>query len=93
MKSLRDARREFDRYYVMRALDATKGNVTKASRLLGMNRSQLYKCFERLGIPRERWRDRQFSRIPSPRVQAYLAAQPSESLRSPTGPARFSQGP
>lgn len=43
---------ELERQHIGRALLATRGNVTKAARALGINRRTLYRRIESLGIPR-----------------------------------------
>jgi two-component system response regulator HydG len=44
---------ELERRYIRRVLDATRGNKTQASRILGMNRRTLYRRIERLGLEEE----------------------------------------
>jgi two-component system response regulator HydG len=41
---------ELERRYIRRVLEATRGNKTQASRILGMNRRTLYRRIERLGL-------------------------------------------
>jgi two-component system response regulator HydG len=41
---------DVDRTYVERALEQTRGNKSKAARLLGLSRSQLYSRLEKYGI-------------------------------------------
>ncbi len=48
--SLRDARQAYEREYVERTLKATNGNVTRAAKALGMERSNLHRKMRALGI-------------------------------------------
>ncbi len=48
--SLREARDAYEREYVERTLEATNGNVTKASAVLGLERSNLHRKMRALGI-------------------------------------------
>ena len=48
--SLKDARDAYEREYVLRTLQAKKGNVTHAAVALGLERSNLYKKMKALGI-------------------------------------------
>ena len=41
------ARREFERAYLVRILGMTHGNVTRAARLAGRNRTEFYRLLER----------------------------------------------
>ena len=47
LASLDDARRAFERDYLVRILKITGGNVTKAARLAGRNRTEFYRLLER----------------------------------------------
>jgi two-component system response regulator GlrR len=47
LTTLDDARRAFDRDYLVRLLKITEGNVTRASRLAGRNRTEFYRLLER----------------------------------------------
>lgn len=87
VRTLREARAEFDRYYLMQALDVTNGSIKDALMLLGLSRGGLYKLFARLNIPVKRWRYQRITRITSPVIQAFLYA------RSPAGPARYLMKP
>ncbi len=52
--SLHDVREAAEREYILRKLDETGGNVTRASELLGLERSNLYRKMKALGIaPKE----------------------------------------
>ena len=52
--SLHDVRDAAERDYILRKLDETGGNVTRASELLGLERSNLYRKMKALGIaPKE----------------------------------------
>jgi two-component system, NtrC family, response regulator GlrR len=44
---LDEARRAFERDYLVRILKITGGNVTKAARLAGRNRTEFYRLLER----------------------------------------------
>ncbi len=48
--SLKDARDAYEREYVLRTLQAKKGNITHAAVALGLERSNLYKKMKALGI-------------------------------------------
>jgi two-component system response regulator GlrR len=47
MASLEEARRGFERDYLVRILRITGGNVTQAARLARRNRTEFYKLLER----------------------------------------------
>ena len=52
--SLHDVREAAEREYILRKLEETGGNVTRASELLGLERSNLYRKMKTLGIaPKE----------------------------------------
>jgi two-component system nitrogen regulation response regulator NtrX len=52
--SLQDVRESAERDYILRKLEETKGNVTRAAELLGLERSNLYRKMKTLGIlPKE----------------------------------------
>lgn len=52
--SLQDVRAAAEREYILKKLDETKGNVTRAAELLGLERSNLYRKMKALGIaPKE----------------------------------------
>ncbi|OGA27771.1 MAG: two-component system response regulator GlrR [Betaproteobacteria bacterium RIFCSPLOWO2_12_FULL_67_28] len=44
---LDEARRAFERHYLVRILKATNGNVSRAARLAGRNRTEFYRLLER----------------------------------------------
>jgi two-component system nitrogen regulation response regulator NtrX len=48
--SLQDVKEAAEREYILRKLDETGGNVTRASELLGLERSNLYRKMKTLGI-------------------------------------------
>jgi two-component system nitrogen regulation response regulator NtrX len=48
--SLQDVREAAERDYILRKLDETKGNVTRAAEALGLERSHLYRKMKALGI-------------------------------------------
>ena len=48
--SLREARERFERSYLSRAVTACGGNMSQAARLLGLERSHLYRKLRALGI-------------------------------------------
>lgn len=56
LKSLTDAKREFERTYVADLLRATGGSITEAARLAGRNRSDFYKIVQRHGLAAEFYR-------------------------------------
>jgi len=47
---LDQARRAFERGYLVRILTLTTGNVTHAARLAGRNRTEFYRLLERHGL-------------------------------------------
>jgi len=47
MPPLDQARRAFEREYLVRILRMTQGNVTHAARLAGRNRTEFYRLLER----------------------------------------------
>jgi len=52
--SLHEVRAAVEREYILKKLDETSGNVTRAAELLGLERSNLYRKMKTLGIaPRE----------------------------------------
>ncbi len=52
--SLQEVRESAEREYILRKLDETSGNVTRAAELLGLERSNLYRKMKALGIaPKE----------------------------------------
>jgi two-component system nitrogen regulation response regulator NtrX len=48
--TLEDARRAYEREYVLKTLDGLGGNVTRAAEALGLERSHLYRKMKSLGI-------------------------------------------
>jgi len=48
--SLQEARASVEREYILKRLDETGGNVTRAAELLGLERSNLYRKMKALGI-------------------------------------------
>jgi two-component system, NtrC family, nitrogen regulation response regulator NtrX len=53
--SLHEVKESAEREYILRKLDETNGNVTRASELLGLERSNLYRKMKALGIiPKEK---------------------------------------
>ncbi len=48
--TLTEARDEFERRYLVRALKMTEGNVTQAAQLCGRNRTDLYKLLKKHGL-------------------------------------------
>jgi two-component system nitrogen regulation response regulator NtrX len=51
--SLKEAREAYERQYVKRTLEATRGNVTRAAEALGLERSNLHRKMRTLGIRTE----------------------------------------
>ncbi|HSW48698.1 MAG TPA: helix-turn-helix domain-containing protein [Bryobacteraceae bacterium] len=49
--SLEEVRSAVERDYILKKLDETGGNVTRAAELLGLERSNLYRKMKALGIP------------------------------------------
>jgi two-component system, NtrC family, nitrogen regulation response regulator NtrX len=52
--SLREAREDFERRYILQALHESRGNVTRAAAALGVERSNLYRKLRSYGIEVER---------------------------------------
>jgi two-component system nitrogen regulation response regulator NtrX len=48
--SLQDVREAAERDYILRKLEESKGNVTRAAEMLGLERSHLYRKMKALGI-------------------------------------------
>jgi DNA-binding NtrC family response regulator len=48
----REDRREFERRYIIRCLEDTQGNVTRAAAILGMHRQSLQHKLRELGLAR-----------------------------------------
>lgn len=56
LKSLTDAKKEFERTYVEDLLRSTGGSISEAARLAGRNRSDFYKIVQRHGLDTGRFR-------------------------------------
>jgi DNA-binding NtrC family response regulator len=54
VKSLREARAEFEREYIHQLLIETGGNRAEAARIAGVNRTYFFKLLLRAGVPRIR---------------------------------------
>src|SRR5207244_4416512 len=50
MTSLHDARDQFERDYILRALAAQQGNISRTAEMLGIERSNLYRKMRSFGI-------------------------------------------
>jgi len=50
---LKDAKTQLERQYVIQALERTRGNVTRAANLIGVNRRILTRLMQRYGIGRK----------------------------------------
>jgi len=50
VESLADAREQFERQYILKALERTKDNKTEAARILGVSRKALWEKCKRYGI-------------------------------------------
>jgi two-component system, NtrC family, nitrogen regulation response regulator NtrX len=50
-RSLKTARETFERLHVIRVLSDCRWNVTEAARILGVDRTALYRIFDRLSFP------------------------------------------
>jgi len=72
---LDEARRAFERDYLVRILKITAGNVTRAARLAGRNRTEFYRLLERHGLTPKMFK-------PSPVDDI---ANPGESMGSAAG--------
>jgi len=60
--TLTEARDQFERQYLIRALKMTEGNVTWAAELIGRNRTDLYKLFKKHGLDARRFSRRDAER-------------------------------
>ena len=49
-KSLEEARKAYEREYVLKTLEGLGGNMTRAAAALGLERSHLYRKMKALGI-------------------------------------------
>ena len=47
---LREARAEFERLYLQRQLDSVDGNIVELARIVGMERTHLYRKLRSVGI-------------------------------------------
>jgi len=47
---LHDARDDFERQYILRALAAQQGNISRTAEVLGVERSNLYRKMRSFGI-------------------------------------------
>jgi len=56
LQTLTEARDQFERDYLIKLLQMTEGNVTKAADLAGRNRTELYKLFSKHGLTAELFR-------------------------------------
>jgi two-component system, NtrC family, nitrogen regulation response regulator NtrX len=54
---LHDARDEFERQYILRALAAQQGNISRTAEILGVERSNLYRKMRAFGIAPRRSED------------------------------------
>ena len=50
MNRLAEARDEFEKDYILRALAASQGNMSRTADMLGVERSNLYKKMKAFGI-------------------------------------------
>lgn len=50
MTPLREAKRDFVRGHIMRALSEAGGSMRKAAAMLGVHRTEMYRLLERYGI-------------------------------------------
>jgi two-component system nitrogen regulation response regulator NtrX len=50
VKTLKEAKEDFEKYYIKRILNSTKGNVSKASEMLDMDRTSLHRKIKALNI-------------------------------------------
>jgi two-component system response regulator GlrR len=62
---LDEARRAFERDYLVRILKITGGNVTKAARLAGRNRTEFYRLLERHSLEPGMFKGTQKERVPA----------------------------
>ncbi len=72
---LDQARRAFERDYLVRILRMTHGNVTHAARLAGRNRTEFYRLLERHSLTPGMFK-------PSPRGDSVLAGAATEPAAS-----------
>jgi two-component system nitrogen regulation response regulator NtrX len=52
--NLREAKESAEREHILKALEESKGNVSGAARVLGMERTNLHKRIRALGLTREK---------------------------------------
>jgi len=55
LATLREATAEFQRTFVLKALQESRGCVTRAAKALGENRTAFYRTMRRLGVTPPRW--------------------------------------
>ena len=72
---LDQARRAFERDYLVRILRMTRGNVTHAARLAGRNRTEFYRLLERHSLTPGMFK-------PSPRGDGIFAGPATEPIAS-----------
>ncbi|NDK04407.1 Sigma-54 interaction domain protein [Leptospira kirschneri serovar Mozdok] len=53
----RKAKEEFERQYIIKTLQTNEGNVTRTSRVLGIERSHLYRKMKSLNISSDQYTD------------------------------------
>jgi two-component system response regulator GlrR len=58
-KPLKQAKKEFERDYLVKTMRATRGNVTRASLLLGKHRADLYELLKKHGLRIEEFKSSQ----------------------------------
>ena len=80
----KEAKDRFERDYLLRMIDAAKGNISEAARLSGISRRHLYEKMERLGIRAEmNRRNDAAAQFVAGAVGLVSAAIPKSSLVSP----------
>jgi two-component system response regulator GlrR len=64
--TLDDERERFEREYLVRLLEATEGNVSRAARIAGRERSRFYKLLKRHQLDPAQFRPHAAGGIPEP---------------------------
>jgi two-component system response regulator GlrR len=78
--SLDQARRAFDRDYLVRILRMTRGNVTNAARIAGRNRTEFYRLLDRHSLSPGMFKPSSLK--PSPRGDTPVAGTTTEPASS-----------
>jgi two-component system response regulator GlrR len=76
---LDEARRAFERDYLVRTLKITEGNVTHAARLAGRNRTEFYRLLERHALAPAMFKRARVAEAEAPGAERGRAGEPSST--------------